>query len=122
MTLTRTPSGSDTHYRLFVVLGLLSFILAGLGYLFPGFMLRKGTFLFGLFILSFALVGWRSGYAWLIRRPALRERVCVLGYRISGQPLSGKSAHAPGTRHGRGGMAGKTRQRFHDQENSEDAS
>ncbi len=75
----RAPSGGDTQYRLLVVVGLLAFSLAGLGYVFPGFMLRKGTFLFGLFILSFALSGWRSGYAWLIRRPSLREGVCVLG-------------------------------------------
>jgi sugar transferase (PEP-CTERM system associated) len=76
---TRLGSDSDTLYRLLVVLGLLSFFLAGLGYLVPGFMLRKGTFLFGLLILIFGLVGWRSGYAWMIRQPYLREQVCVLG-------------------------------------------
>jgi len=77
--LTRVPSRGDTYYRLLVVMGLLCFFLAGFGYLFPSFMLRKDTSLFGVFILSFALLGWRSGYAWLIRRPSLRERVYVLG-------------------------------------------
>ena len=76
---TRMGSDNDTLYRLLVVLGLLSFFLAGLGYLVPGFMLGKGTFLFGLIILVFGLVGWRSGYAWMLRQPFLREQVCVLG-------------------------------------------
>jgi sugar transferase (PEP-CTERM system associated) len=77
--LSRVPSGGDSYKRLLVVMGLLSCFLAGLGYLFPGFMLRKDSFLFGLLILTVGLLGWRSCYAWLIRQPYLRERVCVLG-------------------------------------------
>lgn len=76
---TRPSSGSDTRYRLLVVLGLLCFFLAGLGYLFPSFLLRRGTFLLGLLILIFALLAWRASYAWLIRQPYLREHICVLG-------------------------------------------
>ncbi len=73
------PSCVDMQCRLLLVIGLLSFLLAGLGYLHPSFMLRNGTFLFGFLILSFALLGWRSCYTWLIRQPYLRERVRVLG-------------------------------------------
>ncbi len=73
------PSRGETYFRLLVVLGLLSFMLAGVSYLFPNFTLGNNTFLVGLFILTLTLFGWRSSYAWLIRRPYLRERVYVLG-------------------------------------------
>ena len=77
--LQRVPSRGETWFRLLVVLGLLSFLLAGIGYVFPGFMLGNYTFVVGLFILTFALFVWRSAYSWLIRQPLLRERICVLG-------------------------------------------
>ena len=75
----RLPSSYETYFRLLVVLSLLSFLLAGIGILFPGFMLGNQTFVFGLLILTLALFGWRSIYAWVIRQPFLRERVYVLG-------------------------------------------
>lgn len=77
--LQRVPSRGETWFRLLVVLGVLSFLLAGTGYLFPQFMLGKDTFVVGLFILTLALFAWRSAYGWLIRQPYLRERVYVLG-------------------------------------------
>ncbi len=75
----RVPLRGETYFRLLVVLALLSFLLAGLGYLFPEFMLGNNAFLLGLLILVFALFGWRSSYAWLLRQPFLRESVYVLG-------------------------------------------
>ncbi len=75
----RIPSSGEPYFRLLVVLGVLSFLLAGLGYLFPHFMLGNNTFVVGLFIAALALLGWRWAYAWLIRLPYLRERVYVLG-------------------------------------------
>lgn len=75
----RVPSKGETYFRLLVALGLLSFLLAGLSFLYPGFMLGGDAFVVGLFILTFALFGWRSGYAWLIYQPFMRERVYVLG-------------------------------------------
>ncbi len=77
--LQRVPSRGETWFRLLVVLAVLSFLLAGLGYLFPRFMLGNNTFVVGLLILTFALFAWRSAYGWLIRQPFLRERVYVLG-------------------------------------------
>jgi sugar transferase (PEP-CTERM system associated) len=77
--LQRVPSQNEIWFRLLVVLGLLSFLLAGLGYLFPRFMLGNDTFVVGLTILTFTLFGWRSAYSWLIRQPYLREQVYVLG-------------------------------------------
>jgi sugar transferase (PEP-CTERM system associated) len=77
--LQRVPSRGETWFRLLVVLGTLSFLLAGIAILFPQFMLRNDTFTFGLLILVFALFAWRSAYRWMIRQPYLREHVYVLG-------------------------------------------
>jgi sugar transferase (PEP-CTERM system associated) len=77
--LQKVPSRGETWFRLLVVLGVLSFLLAGIGYVFPRFMLGNYTFVVGLSILTFALFVWRSAYSWLIRQPLLRERICVLG-------------------------------------------
>jgi sugar transferase (PEP-CTERM system associated) len=77
--LQRVPSRGEMWFRLLMVLGLLSFLLAGIVYLFPQFMMGQNTLLVGLTILTFALLGWRSLYSWLIRQPYLRERIYVLG-------------------------------------------
>ncbi|MDE3179624.1 MAG: polyprenyl glycosylphosphotransferase, partial [Acidobacteriota bacterium] len=75
----QNPSNGEIFFRILVVLGILAFLLAAVGFLFPGFLLGNGVFLIGLFILTFALLGWRSIYLWLISRPFLREKVYVLG-------------------------------------------
>jgi sugar transferase (PEP-CTERM system associated) len=75
----RLAEGSVVYFRLLVVLGTFSVILAALGFCFPGFLLGKHALLLGLVILTFALIIWRFGYAWLIRRRYLTERIIVLG-------------------------------------------
>ncbi len=77
--LERLRSQGEVYFRLLVVLGTLSLLLAAISYLFPRFMLANGVFLKGLIILTVGLLGWRAMYAWLIRQPYLRERVYVLG-------------------------------------------
>ncbi len=77
--LQEVASRGDIWFRLFVVVGILSFLLAGLGLLFPQFMLANHTFMLGLSILALGLVLWRAAYNWLIRQPFLRERVHVVG-------------------------------------------
>jgi sugar transferase (PEP-CTERM system associated) len=77
--LQRLRSGGEIYFRLLVVLGSLSLLLAAISYLFPHFIIANGVFLEGLIILTLGLVGWRAMYAWLIRQPYLRERVYVLG-------------------------------------------
>ncbi len=76
------PSGfsekGELYYRLLLVPGVLAFLLAVVGYVAPRMMLG-GAFLIGLVILTFALLGWRTAYAWLAQQPYLRERVYVLG-------------------------------------------
>jgi sugar transferase (PEP-CTERM system associated) len=75
---TRFSEKGELYYRLLLVPGLLAFLLAVIGYVFPHMMLG-GAFLIGLIILTVALLGWRTAYAWLVQQPYLRERVYVLG-------------------------------------------
>jgi len=75
----RLGSNSEIFFRLFAVMGAVSFLLAAIAYLFPGFMLGKRSLLLGLLILTIVLPIWRSAYSWLVRQRVLRERVYVLG-------------------------------------------
>ena len=69
----------DQVFRLLLVLGLVALALAGMGYVFPRFLPGNNSALTGLVILTVALFGWRTAYAWLSQQPYLRERVYVLG-------------------------------------------
>jgi sugar transferase (PEP-CTERM system associated) len=75
----RLPSPGEVYSRLLVGLGVLSILLAALGYFFPSFPLGSGVFLIGLSLLTLSLLVWRSAFSWLIRRPILREKVYVIG-------------------------------------------
>lgn len=75
----RLGRSAEVYFRLLLVVSLLSFILAGVGYAFPGFILGKEAFLLGLIILTLALLGWRTTYSWISQHPFLREHVYVLG-------------------------------------------
>lgn len=75
----RVPSRGETYFRVLAAMGFMAFVLAALSYFFPDFMMGGDTFVVGLLILTFTLVGWRSAYAWLINRPFMRERIYVLG-------------------------------------------
>ena len=80
-------SKGETWFRLLMVLGTSSFVLAGVGYAFPGFMLGQHADVFGLVILTIGLLLWRGGYAWLLRQPYFSERVYVLGSGERAQTL-----------------------------------
>jgi sugar transferase (PEP-CTERM system associated) len=77
----------ELYFRLLMVPGLLAFVLAGVGYVRPSYLLgvgpsevgRSGPSEIGLLILTVALFGWRFGFTWLIQLPILVERVYVLG-------------------------------------------
>jgi len=72
-------SQGETWFRLLLVLGTSSLLLAGVGYCFPSLMLGRHADVFGLVILTVTLLCWRGGYAWLLQQPYLLERVYVLG-------------------------------------------
>jgi sugar transferase (PEP-CTERM system associated) len=75
----RLNTKGELYFRLFMVLGLLAFVMAGISYVRPDFLLGGGSSALGLFILTFALLGWRLGYGWLVQLPILVERAYVLG-------------------------------------------
>lgn len=75
----QVPSSGEVFFRLLVVLGILSFFLAAIGFFFPGFLLGNDVFLLGLSILTISIIAWRWIYLWLIAQPFLRERVYVMG-------------------------------------------
>lgn len=72
-------SPEEMYFRLLLVLGTSSFVLAGTVYCFPGFRFGRHVYLTGLTILTFSLSLWRTAYVWVISHPYLRERVYVLG-------------------------------------------
>ncbi|HEX9110774.1 MAG TPA: sugar transferase, partial [Terriglobales bacterium] len=75
----RLNTKGELYFRLLMVPGLLAFVMAGISYIRPDFLIGGGSSALGLLILTFALVGWRLGYGWLVQLPILVERVYVLG-------------------------------------------
>ena len=74
----------DQIFRLLLVLGFVALALSGVGYAYHVFLpgrdfLPRDSALVGLVILTFALLGWRATYAWLVQQKYFRERVYVLG-------------------------------------------
>jgi sugar transferase (PEP-CTERM system associated) len=69
----------DQAFRLLFVLGLVALVLAGVIYVFPGFLPGSDSALLGVGILTVGLFCWRSTYGWMVRQPLFRERVYVLG-------------------------------------------
>lgn len=75
----RLGSKAETYFRLLMVLAVLSFVLAGIIYVFPEFVIANDALLLGLVALTFAMLFWRAGYLWLMKQPFLCERVYVIG-------------------------------------------
>jgi sugar transferase (PEP-CTERM system associated) len=75
----RLNTKGELYFRLLMVPGVLAFILAGVAYVRPNYLLGSGSSAVGLIILTVALFGWRLGFTWLVQLPILVERVYVLG-------------------------------------------
>ena len=75
----RQAKPGEMYPRILTLVGILSFLIAGLTYFIPGFVVGRNVFLTGLCILSLAWILWRWAYGKLIFLPALRERVYLLG-------------------------------------------
>jgi sugar transferase (PEP-CTERM system associated) len=76
---TARRNKGDLYFRLLMVPGVLAFILAGVAYVRPDYLLGSGSSAVGLVILTVALIGWRLVFTWLVQLPILVERVYVLG-------------------------------------------
>lgn len=77
--LRRLRAPGETYFRILTLVGGLSFLLAGITYFFPQLLVGREVFLTGLCILSLTWISWRWAYDRLIRLPALRERIYLLG-------------------------------------------
>lgn len=82
----RLNTRGELYFRLLLVPGVLAFVLAGVSYVRPDFLLGSGQTIgraswlsVGLVILTVAMFGWRIGYSWLVQLPILVERIYVLG-------------------------------------------
>ena len=75
----RLNTKGELYFRLLMVPGVLAFLLAGVAYVRPNYLLGSGSSAVGLIILTVALFGWRLGFTWLVQLPILVERVYVLG-------------------------------------------
>src|ERR1035437_4304344 len=69
----------EIYFRLLLVLGVLSFVLAGIVFLFPDLDIAPYVLVGGVSLLTLVLVVWRWAYEWIIVLPVFRERVYVLG-------------------------------------------
>jgi sugar transferase (PEP-CTERM system associated) len=76
---SRFDAKGELYFRVLLVPGILALLLAIIEQVFPRFATGRYAFLLGLIIVTIALLGWRTAYAWLIQQPYLRERVYVLG-------------------------------------------
>ena len=77
--LRQLARDGETYARILMLVGILSFVLAAVTYVFPRFALGHYVFLTGLFILSGVWILWRWAYTRLISMPVFRERVFLLG-------------------------------------------
>lgn len=75
----RLNTKGELYFRLLMVPGVLAFVLAGIAYVKPTYLLGGGSAAVGLIILTVALFGWRIGFTWLVQLPILVERIYVLG-------------------------------------------
>ncbi len=75
----RLNAKGELYFRMLMALGGLAFVLAGIAYVRPDYLSGSGSSAVGLLILTFALIGWRLGFTWLVQLPFLVERVYVLG-------------------------------------------
>ena len=75
----RISENWEIYFRLLLVLGVLSFVLAGIVYFAPELDIGPYVLVVGISFLAALLVFWRGAYEWIIGLPMFRERVYVLG-------------------------------------------
>ncbi len=77
--IARLNTKGELYFRLLMLPGVMAFILAGVAWVRPNYLLGSGSSTVGLIILTVALIGWRLAFTWLAQLPILVERVYVLG-------------------------------------------
>ena len=75
----RIAESWEIYFRLLLVLSVLSFVLAGIVFIFPETDIAPYVLVAGVSFLTVALVIWRWAYERIISLAVFRERVYVLG-------------------------------------------
>ena len=75
----RIAESWEIYFRLLLVLSVLSFVLAGIVFIFPETDIAPYVLVAGVSFLTVALVLWRWAYERIISLAVFRERVYVLG-------------------------------------------
>jgi len=76
----------EVFFKLALVPGILSLLLAGLGFAFPR-VISGNSAVFAIPIVTLVLFCWRRAYTWFSQLPYLREPVYVLGKGARAQEL-----------------------------------
>ena len=79
---SRLNTKGELYFRVLMVPGVIAFVMAGISYVRPSYLIGDGSSVIGLLILTLGLIGWRLGYTWLVQLPIL---------------LSGYTCSAPGS-------------------------
>lgn len=69
----------DLSVRIIQALGAACIILAGIYYVYPPFILGRGIFFIGLFLLLFFIVSWRFLYQCIIQKNLFSEKLLMVG-------------------------------------------
>ena len=76
----------EAYFRILLVLGALSFVLAAVDFLLPEINIGRNVLVVGVLLLTILLTLWRRIAEWVSSFPLLCERVCVIG----NGPLAGE--------------------------------
>jgi sugar transferase (PEP-CTERM system associated) len=75
----KLTSANETYFRLCMLLGFVSTVMAVAAYFSPDLMLAPGVLTIGISAASVLLLLWRAAYVRILQTPMLREQVYVLG-------------------------------------------
>ncbi|AFL89062.1 sugar transferase, PEP-CTERM system associated/exopolysaccharide biosynthesis polyprenyl glycosylphosphotransferase [Terriglobus roseus DSM 18391] len=78
----------ETHFRILLVLGLVSFLASAVLYLFPSFGIARYITSAGIILIAVALIVWRQVFEWMQEREMFRERVVIFGSGTYAQGLA----------------------------------
>jgi sugar transferase (PEP-CTERM system associated) len=69
----------EIYFRLLLVIGCLSLLLALVVFMFPEVGIARYVFLLGLALVVISLIMWRRAFEWISGKAMFQERVFVLG-------------------------------------------
>lgn len=79
---------TETYFRLLVVLGAFTFLVAALAVVYPPLLIGRGVLLLGTILLTVGLAVWRFLFRQLFRTELFREPLLVVGDEEASRELS----------------------------------